>query len=91
MKRMIAFVLLFIVGVAVGGLLVQRHHRHATAIPIAQPIPTQPVRDMNDLRAVDAWQSNIKVAPLGDDMTALRLRHKLRREEERQRPEEGRN
>jgi hypothetical protein len=44
---------------------------------------------------VDAWQQGIQLAPVGDyhadNEAARRLMEKLRREEERQRPQEGRN
>lgn len=93
MKRMI-IVLALLAGLAVCGLLVLRHSRRAPAAP---PTPEQAhaTRDGRDLRAVDAWQSNIKL-DLNTDYTpdALakqRLMERLRHEESKQRPAEGRN
>lgn len=79
-------------GVAVCGYLVIRHVKRTPAV-----MPTPPVRaerdapEAREFQAIQKMENTIKIAPLGDDTTGLRLRIKLRREEEKQRPEEGRN
>ena len=93
MKRM-TIVLALLTGLAVCGLLVLRHTRRVTVAPTPPPL-AQSARDARDLRAFDAWQSNIKL-DLNTDYTpdALakqRLMERLRREESKQRPAEGRN
>jgi hypothetical protein len=56
--------------------------------------PTAPAR-RDDHRALNAWQGAIKLDPgsgyAPDAETTRRLQEKLRREEQRQRPQEGRN
>lgn len=94
MKRMNLFAIVLVAGLAVGGLLVLRHARR---LPAAPPAPEQAyaTRDARDLRAVDAWQAGIKLDPntdyTPDALAKRRLVEKLRREEEKQRPQEGRN
>ena len=80
--KMSGLIVILCVGLVVCGCLVFRHrHRTPTgAAPVA-------LRAAGDLRSVDAWQESIKLAPA----TNLDWREKLRREEEKQRPQEGRN
>jgi len=74
------FFVMLIVGLAVAGYLVRRHNQRVPAPDTAR-----------DVRAVDTWQRGIRL----DTRTYYGLdaasREKLRREEERQRPWEGRN
>lgn len=79
-------VAIFIVGLVVAGYLVHRHQRRFA--PPAPPVATE----AHDLRAVEQWQRNIRL-DTRTDYTKLdpETREKLRREEERQRPQEGRN
>lgn len=83
------FACILIIGLAVAGYLVHRHHRR-----VASPMPVAPAMatDARDLRAASAWQRNIRL-DTRFDYTKLdpETREKLRREEERQRPQEGRN
>ena len=89
MRRMTIYILMMGTGVAVCGYLVIRHARRT---PAAQPMQTQRgARDPREFQAIRKMESTIRIAPLGDDMTGLRLKSKLRREEERQQPQEGRN
>ena len=83
MKRMNGYLLFLGAGLIACGYLVFRHVRRSVA-PSAARIKTE-------IRALEEVQGSVKLAPLGDDMTGLRLRLKLRREEEQQRPWEGRN
>jgi hypothetical protein len=71
---------ILILGLAVSGYLVHRHPRRVS--------PATPTRD---LHAVDAWQRGIRLDPRTDYSLTAAAREKLRREEERQRPQEGRN
>ena len=87
--KMSAFVVLLLAGLAVCGLLVRRHTARLPAGAASAPRSAEPVSP------VDAWQQGIQLAPVGDyhadSEAARRLMEKLRREEERQRPQEGRN
>lgn len=79
--KMTWFLILFLAGLGVCGVIVHRHYRRITPAPHAET-----------LRPVDRWQRNIRLAPPGGYTTGQqRLLEKLRREEERQRPQEGRN
>ena len=87
--KMSVFVILLLAGLAVCGFLVRRH---STRLPAdAAPAP----RSVDPLPPVDAWQQSIRLAPVGhyhaDSEAGRRLLEKLRHEEERQRPQEGRN
>lgn len=72
------FALLLLVGLAVSGWLVHRHWRRSTP-PAARAAAS----------AVEAWQKSVRLDLRTD--YADPLLEKLRREEERQRPQEGRN
>ena len=94
MKRMNLFVIVLVAGLAVCGWLVLRHARRVPMAPTPPP-SAQSARDPRDLHAVDVWQAGIKLDPNTDYTPAARakqrLMEKLRREEEKQRPQEGRN
>lgn len=80
------FVTLIIVGVFVCGLLVLRHAvRNA---PLEPSPATERQTEAEQLRAVDTWQSNIRLDASPDYTDAM---EKLRKEERRQRPQEQRN
>ena len=80
--KMSSLIVILCIGLVVCGCLVFRHHPRTptSAAPVAP-------RATGDLRPVDAWQESIKLAPA----TNLDWREKLRREEQKQRPQEGRN
>jgi len=90
MKRMI-IVLAMLAGLAGCGLLVLRHARRAPATRRA----LSAAQASRDVRVVDAWQSKIKLDLntdyLPDALAKQRLMERLRREESKQRPAEGRN
>jgi hypothetical protein len=87
--KMSTFVILLLAGLAVCGLLMRRHSARVPAGVTSAPRGAEPVAP------VDAWQQGIQLAPVGsyhaDTEAARRLMETLRREEERQRPQEGRN
>lgn len=93
MKRMYLIAVAFIVGLALCGLLALRHAvRSAVTAP---PVSDLPAPTPRSAQPMDAWIAGIK-ADLRTDYTAnpaatKRLMEKLRREELRQRPQEGRN
>jgi hypothetical protein len=77
-------------GLTVCGLLVLRHAaRHAPAVPTGANRPEAPRRPT----PVDQWQGEIRVDTRTDypSKPMRQLMRKLRQEEIRQRPEEGRN
>lgn len=78
--KMSVFIIVALGGLAGCGWLVFRHHRR-----VSLPAPTELVRP------VDVWQRKIRLDPVRPYRTDEQLREKLRREEERQRPQEGRN
>jgi hypothetical protein len=87
--KMSAFVILLLAGLATCGILLRRP---APRVPTgAAPVPPR----VENLQPVDVWQQSIRLAPAGDyqadEAARRRLIEKLRREEERQRPQEGRN
>ena len=93
MKRMTFYLLALGAGLAVCGLLVLRHAgRTAPLMPPASDLPAPPRRSP---QPIDRWQGGIGVDTRTDykpDPEATkRLMEKLRREELRQRPLEGRN
>ena len=93
MKRMTIYILASIAGLTVCGLLVLRHAcRTAPLMPPTSDLPAPPQRK---LQAVDRWQGGIRIDVRTDyqpDPAATkRLMEKLRQEELRQRPLEGRN
>jgi hypothetical protein len=88
MKRMITWILIALAGLAFCGLMLGRHaYRPAPLLGDDERTPVRPATQM------DRWQSGIQV----DTRTEYRpasteeLMAKLRAEERRQRPEEGRN
>ena len=81
MKKMI--LVAFIVGSGVCGWLVLRHHRRAA--PPAADIGVRAMDQFQHSMRLDA-QTEYQAPPLDSA-----LREKLRREEIRQRPQEGRN
>ena len=87
--KMNAFLILLLAGLVVCDLLVRRHR---TQMPAGT---TATSRGVGPLAPVDAWQEGIHISPMGtyraDTEAARRLMDRLRREEERQRPQEGRN
>jgi hypothetical protein len=87
--KMSALVILLLAGLAVCGFLLRRQ---APRVPAgAASVPPR----AENLQPVDAWQQSIRLAPVGDyqadEKTRRRLIETLRREEDRQRPQEGRN
>lgn len=81
MKRMPVAIAIAVVGLAVCGFLVLRHARRTV-------LPARPDRPF------DQWQGGIPLEARADHVTdakARRLLEKLRQEERRQRPQEGRN
>ena len=77
---------LIIAGILVAGLLLLRH-----AVRTAGPDPTlvrEKGSEAQQLQPVDKWQRNIRFDARPDYTDAI---EKLRKEERRQRPEEGRN
>ena len=87
--KMSVFVILLLAGLAVCGFLLRRQPPRVPAGAVPAP------RGVEPLQPVDAWQQSIRLAPVGhyhaDSEAGRRLLEKLRREEERQRPQEGRN
>ena len=81
--KMNGFMVILVLGLVVCGCLVYRH-QHRTP-PSTVPAVMRPAAD--NLRTVNAWQESIKLTPA----VKLDWREPLRREEEKQRPEEGRN
>lgn len=93
MKRMITYVLIALAGLLVCGLLVLRHAcRTAPELPDDSGLPAPTGRGP---QPVDCWQGGIRVDQRTDyapeTEATRRLREKLRQEELRQRPQEGRN
>lgn len=86
MTRLRMFTVLLIAGVFVCGLLVLRHAVQ-TAAPEPPPGNEDPT-EAQQMRTVNDWQRGIRLDSLPEYENAL---EKLRREERRQRPEEGRN
>lgn len=90
--KMSGFIFILLLGLAVCAYLVRRHDRQAPVRPAASVVAA-PRAD--DLRPVDAWQRSLKLTMPRDDtpdtQRLMGLKEKLRREEEKQRPWEGRN
>jgi hypothetical protein len=94
MKRMHLIIIAVVVALAVAGLLAVRHAvRTAVTVPPVSDLPAPPKNEAS--QPMDAWQGAIKAdsrtdyAP--DPAAKARLMEKLRQEELRQRPQEGRN
>lgn len=79
--KMSAFPLLLVAGLFVCALLIRRHRQ---SVPVDAALV---VRHIEDLRTMDAWPQILIIAPAA----GVDWREKLRREEEKQRPWEGRN
>lgn len=96
MKKM-ALVIAVLTAIALGGYVGYRHYRRLTDTPAAPAgLPIPPVRaEAEALRQLDAWQGGIKLAPATDYAAEAagrkRALEKLRQEEQRQKPWEGRN
>lgn len=91
MKRMTAYLLIAFAGLTVCGLLVLRHAcRTEPLLPGTSDLPAPPRRNV---APVDRWQGEIKVDARTNypSEPMRRLLKKLRQEEIRQRPQEGRN
>lgn len=93
MKRMIPCALIFVAGLTVCGLLVLRHAcRTAPLMPPTSDLPAPPQRN---LQPVDRGQGSsgveIRTDYQPDPAAPKCLMEKLRLEERRQRPLEGRN
>ena len=87
--KMSGFIVMLLLGLAGCAYLVRRHGQRVPAPPAASALAA-PRAD--DLRPVDAWQRSLKLTMPGDDSPdTKRLMEKLRREEQKQRPWEGRN
>jgi hypothetical protein len=93
MKRMHLIIVALVVAFALCGLLVLRHAvRTAVTVPPVSDLPAPPPPAS---KPMDVWQAGIKpdtrtdYAP--DPAATKRLMEKLRQEELRQRPQEGRN
>lgn len=86
MKRMIPFAIAIVIGFALSAWILRREIRRA---------PVDPSPAKTELGAVDRWQRSIRLgSPVGHQPKTgadRELMEKLRREEERQRPQEGRN
>ena len=80
--KMSGFIVMLLAGLVVCGCLIYRHQYRLAegAAPVGQ-------RPVNDLRPSDLGQQSSKLASPGHPD----WREKLRREEEKQRPSEGRN
>jgi len=82
-----------VVGLALGGWLALRQPgRRAVTVP---PVSDRRAGTTSASKPMDAWQAGIKADPRTDypsePATTKRLMKKLRQEELRQRPQEGRN
>jgi hypothetical protein len=94
MKRMHLIIAVVVVALALAGLLAVRHAvRTAVTVPPVSDLPAPPKKKTS--QPMDVWQGAIKAdsrtdyAP--DAAAKARLMEKLRQEELRQRPQEGRN
>ncbi len=94
MKRMHLIIVAVVVALALAGLLAVRHAvRTAVTVPPVSDLPAPPKKKAP--QPMDVWQGAIKAdirtdyAP--DPAAKARLIEKLRQEELRQRPREGRN
>ena len=94
MKRMHLIIAAVVVALALAGLLAVRHAvRKAETVPPVSDLPAPPKKKAP--QPMDVWQGSIKpdtrtdYAP--DPAAKARLMEKLRQEELRQCPQEGRN
>ena len=90
MKRMPLLIAMIVVGLAVGGWLALRR-----AAPTAATVPSNRPAPSKKSPPMDAWQAGIKPDTrtdyTPDPAKTKRLLEKLRQEELRQKPQEGRN
>ncbi len=91
MKRLHVIIGALVVGLALCGWLVLRHVVRTTAkVPSVSDLPSPPAS-----KPMDVWQAGIKPDTrtdyTPDPAATKRLMKKLRQEELRQRPQEGRN
>jgi hypothetical protein len=86
MKKMTPILIIVVLGLLVGGVFLFRELRRAPLMPPDYDHPAKPVND---------WQRSIKIDPRTDYTGAgskkAPVPERLRMEEQRQRPEEGRN
>lgn len=86
MRRMIPFAIAIFLGLAVSAWILRREIRRA---------PMQPTAEQREMRKVDDWQRSIQLDQSGGYQSKSERdrepMERLRREERRQRPEEGRN
>jgi hypothetical protein len=92
MKRMFGYIVIIVAVLAVCGFFAVRHAiRTAQVVPPTSDLPQPPQRS----EAFDRWQAGLKLDVggnyKGDKAARDRLLEKLRQEEIRQRPQEGRN
>ncbi len=87
--KMTSLLVVLLIGLVLCAVWLRLSPRRATVT--ATPPPPNPARD--DHRVLNAWQAGITFDPRNDyDAEARRrMMEKLKREEERQRPWEGRN
>lgn len=93
MRRTHYIIAALLVGLALSGWLVLRHAvRTAVAVPPVSDLPVPPPKPSQPM---DAWQAGMKADTrtdyTPDPARTKRLMEKLRQEELRQRPQEGRN
>ncbi len=93
MKRMHLIIAAFVIGLAGCGWLALRYAvRTAVTVPPVSDLPAPPPTAS---KPMDVWQAGIKPDSrtdyTSDPATTKRLMEKLRQEELRQRPQEGRN
>jgi len=86
MKKMTPILIIVVLGLLVGGVFLFRELRRAPLMPPDYGHPAKPVND---------WQRSIQIDPRTDYTGAgskkAPVPERLRMEEQRQRPEEGRN
>jgi hypothetical protein len=93
MKRMHSLIVAFVVVLVLCGLLAVRHRvRPVVTMP---PVSARPAHPPKSSHPMDAWQGAIKADGrtdyTPDPAAKKRLMDKLRQEDLRQRPQEGRN
>ncbi len=89
MKKLSVFLLVLFAGLAVCAYLVRQQSRRAQL-----DSGTPPATAIRDVRALDAWQGGIRLDPgtgyAADAAAQRRLPEKLRDQERKQPPQEGR-
>ncbi len=85
MKKMLLVIL--IVGLAFSGYLIQRHRQRIIHVEVPTPIQgDQPMNDWQETLTLD-----LRTDYSGSDPAQQQLIETLREEEQRQKPQEGRN